>query len=85
VNSPARLSTSIVPPCCWVTMSQLIERPSPVPSPVGFVVKNGWNSLSRISGGMPTPLSRSRISTASPRSKVDAVRVGLNAGSPPSF
>jgi hypothetical protein len=21
VNSPTRLSTSIVPPCCWVTMS----------------------------------------------------------------
>ena len=24
-----------------VTMSQLIDRPSPVPSPVGLVVKNG--------------------------------------------
>src|SRR6516165_32946 len=47
VNSPTRLSTTIVPPCCWVTMSQLIDRPSPVPSPVGLVVKNGWNSLSR--------------------------------------
>jgi hypothetical protein len=31
VNSPTRLSTSIVPPCCWLTMSQLIERPRPVP------------------------------------------------------
>jgi len=41
VNSPTRLSTVIVPPCCWVTMSQLIERPSPAPSPVGLVVKNG--------------------------------------------
>ena len=25
----------------WVTMSQLIESPRPVPSPVGLVVKNG--------------------------------------------
>jgi len=46
VNSPTRLSTSIVPPCCWVTMSQAIDRPSPVPSPVGFVVTKGWNNLS---------------------------------------
>jgi hypothetical protein len=29
------------PACCWVTMSQLIERPSPVPSPVGLVVTKG--------------------------------------------
>jgi hypothetical protein len=31
-------------------MSQLIDNSSPVPSPVGLVVKNGWNNLSRISG-----------------------------------
>jgi hypothetical protein len=35
---------------------KLIERPRPVPSPVGLVVKNGWNSLSRMSAGMPAPL-----------------------------
>jgi hypothetical protein len=35
VNSPTRLLTAIVPPCCWVTMSQAIDKPSPVPSPVG--------------------------------------------------
>src|SRR5690348_9434470 len=58
VYSPLRLSTSIVPPCCWVTMSQLIDRPSPVPLPVGLVVKNGWNNLSLTSGAMPVPLSR---------------------------
>ena len=39
LNSPARLSTVIAPLCCWVMMSQLIDRPSPVPSPVGLVVK----------------------------------------------
>src|SRR5262245_47750119 len=37
VNLPTSLSTAIVPPCCWVTMSQAIESPSPVPSPVGLV------------------------------------------------
>ena len=25
VNSPGSLSTSIEPPCCWVTISQLID------------------------------------------------------------
>ena len=39
------------------------ERPSPVPSPAGFVVKNGSNIFSFTSGGMPVPLSRIRIST----------------------
>ena len=39
-------------------MSWLIERPSPVPSPAGFVVKNGLNIFSFTSGGMPGPLSR---------------------------
>ena len=38
-----RVLVSIVPLCSWVTTSQLIERPSPVPSPVHLVVKNGWN------------------------------------------
>ncbi len=51
-----------------------------MPSPVGLVVKNGWNSLSRISGGMPMPLSRTRISTASPRSRVVTFRVGRKSG-----
>jgi hypothetical protein len=41
VNSPTRLWTTIVPPCCCVTMCQLIERPRPFPSPVSLVVKNG--------------------------------------------
>src|ERR1700722_2757644 len=82
VNSPTLLATSIVPPCCLVTMSWLIESPSPVPSPLGFVVKKGWNSLFLISSGMPLPLSRTRTSTASPISREVTVKVGLNA---PSF
>jgi two-component system, NtrC family, sensor kinase len=39
-----------------------MDRPSPVPSPAGFVVKNGLNNFSLTSGGMPVPLSRILIS-----------------------
>src|SRR5450631_1828101 len=44
-----------------------MDRPSPVPSPTGFVVKNGLNIFSLTSSGMPVPLSRILISTLSPR------------------
>ena len=40
-----------------------------MPSPVGLVVKNGVNSFARTSGDTPTPLSRTRTSTCSPRSR----------------
>jgi hypothetical protein len=46
VNSPGRVSTSIEPPCCLTMMSWLMERPRPVPSPDGLVVKNGLNIFS---------------------------------------
>ena len=57
VNSPGSVSTSMRPPCCFTTMSWLIERPSPVPSPAGLVIKNGLNIFSFTSSGMPVPLS----------------------------
>ena len=47
-----------------------------MPSPAGFVVKNGLNSFSLTSGGMPVPLSRILISTLSPRFLVVAASVG---------
>jgi hypothetical protein len=40
----------------------------------------GWNNLSRISGAMPVPLSRTRTSTASPRSRAATFNVGRNSG-----
>src|SRR5712671_3175876 len=46
VNSPGRVSTSIDPACCLMTMSWLNERPRPVPSPGGLVVKKGLNIFS---------------------------------------
>ncbi len=36
VNSPGFVSTLIVPACCFTTMSWLIDRPRPVPSPGRF-------------------------------------------------
>jgi hypothetical protein len=57
-------------------MSQLIDRPSRVRSPVGLVVKNGWNSLSRNSPGTPAPLSRTLTSTPWPTSRVVTLSVG---------
>src|ERR1051325_3860137 len=50
----------------------VVAAPQPVPSAVGLVAKNGWNNLPRCSGEIPAPLSRTRISTASPRSRVGA-------------
>src|SRR6185295_4923392 len=43
VKIPGLVSTSILPPCCFTMMSWLIDRPSPVPSPAGLVVKKGLN------------------------------------------
>ncbi len=76
VNSPGSVSTSMTPACCLTMMSWLIDRPSPVPSPAGLVVKNGLNILSLTSGAMPVPLSRIVISTRSPRLLVAAASIG---------
>src|SRR6516164_7431795 len=67
VKVPCSVAMSIVPPCCLTTISWLIDKPSPVPSPAGLVVKNGLKIFSLISDGIPAPLSRIRISTMSPR------------------
>src|SRR5271170_3903966 len=76
VYAPGSVETSNVPPCCLTTMSWLSERPSPVPSPAGLVVKNGLNILAFTSSFIPVPLSRMAISTLSPKSRVEAVIVG---------
>jgi hypothetical protein len=36
-----------VPPCPFVTISYAKDKPKPVPSPVGLVVKKGWKLVSR--------------------------------------
>src|SRR6202022_655538 len=85
VNAPGSVWTSILPPCCFTTMSWLIDRPSPVPSPAGLVVKKGLNIFSFTSSGIPVPLSRIRISTRLPRLFVVALSVGSKPSSPTSL
>ena len=58
----ARVSTSISA-SLWLTRRRTMSRPRPVPLPTGLVVKNGSNRRSRISAGMPGPLSTTRTTT----------------------
>jgi hypothetical protein len=62
-----------------------MESPSPVPSPAGLVVKNGLKIFSLTSREIPMPLSRMRISTASPRFRVVARSVGSKSATPASL
>ena len=80
VNSPGTLSASILPPCCFTITSWLRDSPRPVPSPAGFVVKNGLNISPHLSG-KPIPLSRSRISIRSGKALVDSLTSGPKEGS----
>src|SRR3974377_2315716 len=41
-----------------------MERPSPVPSPAGLVVKNGVNRFSFTSGGIPVPTRADDLQSA---------------------
>jgi hypothetical protein len=78
--SSTLLSTLIVPPYCCTTMSYLMDRPRPVPSIVGLVLKKGWNNLSLISAYTPMPLSRTLIASASLNSRVVILSVGSKPG-----
>ena len=58
---PFLVSNQILP--LWSKMIlSTIDKPNPVPCPVGFVVKKGLNILSITSWGIPVPLSRILIS-----------------------
>ena len=50
------------PPSCCATPSTR-DSPSPDPLPTSFVVKNGLNTLSRIAGAMPHPVSATETVT----------------------
>src|SRR5438105_1775714 len=66
VPRPGSLATSIDPPSARTTVWQ-IESPSPVPAPMGRVVKNGSNTRGSSAAGMPGPLSStSTIARPSP-------------------
>ena len=72
--TPTRLVTSIRPPCA-ATMLSLTASPSPVPRPTPRVVKKGSKMRSRISGGMPRPVSRTSPNTWPSETPVCRVRV----------
>ena len=58
--SPGVLCTWMEPPNSCAR-SREIDRPRPVPWPVGLVVKNGWNIFAFTCSGMPVPLSETLI------------------------
>src|SRR3569623_283966 len=53
---PTSLTTRMRPRCSSI-IPWLTARPSPVPAPTGFVVKNGSNTCESASLGMPQPWS----------------------------
>src|SRR5690606_22150409 len=61
---PAPASEAIVsdPPSCS-TVERATNRPRPVPSPCGLVVKNGSPARSRASGDIPAPWSSTVTTT----------------------
>jgi len=65
-------------------MSFDIARPSPVPSLVGLVVKNGSKIRCTTSGGMPVPLSRTAITADSSVLRVLSQMVGKYGSPAPS-
>ena len=65
---PSVDSTTTRPPAC-VTVPCTDARPSPVPSPISFVVKNGSKMFSSRSGAMPVPVSATRDAGMGPASR----------------
>ena len=53
---PGSLYAWMNPPLCF-TIPYTDDNPKPVPSPAGFVVKNGSNTFSRVSLSIPVPVS----------------------------
>ena len=54
-------------------MPYTVAKPSPVPMPTGFVVKNGSNARSRTSGVIPVLVSRTVSTACSPSMRVAIV------------
>jgi hypothetical protein len=51
------------------TSRRTMSRPSPVPLPTGFVVKNGSKTRLFTSAGIPDPLSVTRTTTRDPSAR----------------
>src|SRR5271166_3082674 len=56
VPRPASLSTWMLPPLCF-TIPYTVDNPSPVPLPIGLVVKNGSKICTSVSASIPCPES----------------------------
>ena len=74
---PGSDSTSIFPRCFCSMMDLVIDRPRPVPSPTGLVVKKGVNRCLRMSLGMPVPLSSMTSRALSPSRRREIRMVGV--------
>src|SRR4051794_35199362 len=75
--SPGADSTAMSPWCLFTTIRHEMSRPKPVPSPTGFVVKNGSKMRPTTSSGMPGPVSPISTCTRSPTRLVRMVSVPL--------
>ncbi len=60
-----------------------MDRPSPVPLPTSFVVKNGSKTRARVSSSMPVPVSDTRNTTPRPASSEPVFSVSTRT-TPPS-
>ena len=56
VPTPGTLATVMCPSVCF-TIPYTVESPSPVPLPLGFVVKNGSKICGSASASIPHPVS----------------------------
>src|SRR5213594_3355246 len=71
-RAPRSAGTSASDPPCACAIPMPTERPSPVPSPIGFVVKKGSKIRPATSSGMPGPSSETSTN-AEPSELLDRV------------
>ena len=62
---PGELCAQMPPPLCF-KIPYAVARPSPVPLPAAFVVKNGSKMRACVASSMPTPVSVTEIFTYEP-------------------
>ena len=74
VPRPTSLSTVSEPPWLSTTIEREMVSPWPVPWPTALVVKKASKMRSRISSGIPAPVSAT-VMTAEPFSRVVRIRI----------